>query len=118
MNHLSLFLLAQAATPAAPQGPGGLFAGPLVPFICIGVIFYLLMIRPQQKKQKEHQALVSSLKTGDKVVACGGIHGIISNVKEATVMLKVADNVKLEIDKGSIAVVSRRSAGEPEPDAS
>ncbi len=84
----------------------------LVPFLCIGAIFYFLMIRPQQKKQKEHQALVSTLKTGDKVVACGGIHGMISNVKETTVILKVADNMKMEVDKASIGTVSKRSEGE------
>ena len=68
------------------------------------------MIRPQQKKLKQHQTLVSSLKTGDKVVTTGGIHGLIANVKEATLILKIADNVKIEVDKAS--VVAKRSESE------
>ena len=74
--------------------------------ICMVVIFYFMAIRPQNKKQKELANLVAALKTGDKVVTNGGIHGIISNVKEGrTLMLKIADNVKIEIDKASIAIV-------------
>ncbi len=72
----------------------------------MGVIFYFLLIRPQQKRQKDLQTLVSSLKTGDKVVTNSGIHGIVSNVKDGpTLMLKVADNVKIEVDKSAIASV-------------
>ena len=111
MIYPHLFLLAQAASPAGSPAAAGP-SMPWIPFLCIGVIFYLLMIRPQQKKQKEHSALVSSLKTGDKVVACGGIHGMIANVKETTVMLKVADNIKLEVDKGSISIVAKRTDGD------
>jgi len=82
-----------------------------IPFICIGIIFYFLIIRPQSKRQKELQALVSSLKTGDKVITTGGIHGIIANVKEGnTLSLKIADNVKIEIDKSAIATVDKGTA--------
>lgn len=81
-----------------------------LPLVLIAVIFYFLLIRPQQKKQKEHQALIAAIKTGDKVVTSGGIHGIISNVKDATVLLKVADNVKLEVDRGAIAAVTKETA--------
>jgi preprotein translocase subunit YajC len=97
---------AQAAPPS--QGLGNMF----VPFACIAVIFYFLIIRPQNKKQKDLENLVSSLKTGDKVVTTGGIHGIISNVKEGrTLILKIADNVKIEIDKSAISIVEK--TGEP-----
>lgn len=108
MLQQTLFFLADAPAQTAPP------AGPsfLIPFLCIGVIFYFLMIRPQQKKQKAHVALVSSLKTGDKVVTSGGIHGMISNVKEHTVLLKVADNVKIEIDKAAVTIVAKRPEGE------
>ena len=101
-----LFLsLAQAPAPAAP-GPGSR----LIPFICIGVIFYFLIIRPQSKRQKEHTAMVAALKTGDKIVTNGGIHGIIANVKEGhTLILKIADNVKIEIDKSAVASISKPS---------
>jgi len=66
-----------------------------------------LLIRPQQKRQKEHQRLLSDLKTGDKVVTSSGIHGLIANVKDTTFLVKVADNVKIEVDKNAIASVSK-----------
>lgn len=99
------FLADAAATPA---GPASLFANPIVPFAAVAVIMYVLMIRPQQKKQKELATLIASVKTGDKVVTTGGIHGIVSNVKDGTTLsLKVADNVKIEVDKSAIASVDR-----------
>lgn len=80
----------------------------IIPFICIGIIFYFLIIRPQSKRQKDLAALIAGLKTGDKVVTSGGIHGIISNVKEGNILiLKIADNVKIEIDKSAIASVDK-----------
>jgi preprotein translocase subunit YajC len=97
-----LILLAQA--PAAPTAPGpGI--GSFVPFIFIIVIMYFVMLRPQMRRQKEQQRLVSALKTGDRVVTNAGIHGLISNVKDTTVIVKVADNVKIEMEKSAIANV-------------
>jgi len=89
----------------APQGPAGGGLNFFVPLIFIFVIMYFIMIRPQKKRQDEQKKLVAALKTGDRVVTSAGIHGLISNVKEATVMLKVADNVKIEIDKSAITNV-------------
>ena len=111
MIYDALTILADAAPPAQPTS-GGL-GGMLVPMIAMGVIFYFMLIRPQQKKQKEHQALISSAKTGDKIVTSSGIHGLISNVKETTVIVKIADNVKIEMDKAAIATVLKRSENEP-----
>jgi preprotein translocase subunit YajC len=112
---IAIFLLAQASASApSPAGPSGL-ASMLIPFLCIGAIFYFLIIRPQSKRQKEQQALVSSLKTGDRIVTSGGIHGLISNVKDTTVMVKIADNVKIEIDKASVTTVAKRTDGAPVP---
>ena len=79
----------------------------LLPFAFIFIIFYFLLIRPQQKRQKEHQRLLSDLKTGDKVVTSSGIHGLIANVKDTTFLVKIADNVKIEVDKNAIASVSK-----------
>jgi len=79
-------------------------------FIFFGVIFYFLLIRPQQKQRREQQKLIDSLRTGDKVVTSGGIHGLITNVKDRTVLLKVADNVKIEIDRSSVATVVERGS--------
>ncbi len=83
-----------------------------VPFICIGVIFYFLVIRPQSQKTKQVQSLISALKTGDEIVTTGGIHGRISNVKETTVILKIADNVKIEIDKAAVGSVTKAATAE------
>jgi preprotein translocase subunit YajC len=115
MYLLSLSFLADAAAaPGAGNGAGGLLGSPVVPLVAMVVIFYFLLIRPQQKKQKELQSLVSSLKTGDKVVTQGGIHGIVSNVKDgSTLSLKIADNVKIEVDKTAIVTVDRGNAPAP-----
>ena len=96
-------LLAQAQSPA-PTGPGG-GIGFFVPFIFIFIIMYFVMFRPQKKRQEQQQKLISALKTGDRVVTNGGIHGLISNVKETTVIVKVADNVKIEMEKSAITSV-------------
>src|SRR5438034_11842353 len=93
-------LLAQAQSPA-PTGPGG-GIGFFVPFIFIFIIMYFVMIRPQKKRQQQQQKLIASIKTGDRVVTNGGIHGLISNVKETTVIVKVSDNVKVQMEKSAM----------------
>ena len=95
-------ILAQSPPPQGPAGGGLNF---FVPLIFIFVIMYFIMIRPQKKRQDEQKKLVAALKTGDRVVTGAGIHGLISNVKETTVMLKVADNVKIEIEKSAVTNV-------------
>jgi preprotein translocase subunit YajC len=95
-------ILAQAAPAPAQPGMGQL----LIPLLCFGVIFYFGILRPQKKKQGDLQKLVDALKTGDKVITSSGIHGIVANVKDgSSLMLKVADNVKIEIDKSAIATI-------------
>src|SRR6202022_1572462 len=101
-----LSFLAQAQT-GAPSGAGGIAS--FVPIIFIFIIMYFVLFRPQMRRQKEQQRLVSSLKTGDRVVTNGGIHGLISNVKDTTVIVKVADNVKLEMEKSAISTVLKQS---------
>lgn len=76
-----------------------------IPIIMVFVVFYLLLIRPQQKKQKEHQNLLSELSKGDKVVTNGGLYGTISDSKDHVVILKIAENVKVEVVKSAIATV-------------
>ncbi|MEO5720268.1 MAG: preprotein translocase subunit YajC [Chthoniobacterales bacterium] len=93
--------LAQAAPPATGPNPLASF----VPIILIFVIMYFLLFRPQMKRQKEAAKLVAALKTGDRVVTASGIHGLISNVKERTVILKIADNVKIEIERSAVATI-------------
>lgn len=91
------------------EGKGGL-GGMLIPLILMFGVFYFLLIRPQQKRQKEQRQMLSELQKGDKVITSGGIHGVISNLKENTVSIKVADNVKIEVSRANIArIVSRQS---------
>ena len=77
----------------------------VVPFILIIAIFYFFIIRPQNKKQKETQKMIDALKKGDKVVTIGGIHGLVSQTKEKTVIVKVDEGVKIEINRSAIAGV-------------
>jgi len=89
--------------------PGGGIGSFFVPLIFIFIIMYFVMIRPQKKRQEQQQKLMAGLKTGDRVVTNAGIHGLISNVKETTVLVKVADNVKIEMEKSAITTVLKES---------
>jgi preprotein translocase subunit YajC len=102
MCPINLILLAQASP--APASPNAGLTG-FIPFLLIFVIMYFVLFRPQMRRQKEQQRLVSALKTGDRVVTNAGIHGLISNVKDTTVIVKVADNVKIEMEKSAITNV-------------
>lgn len=75
----------------------------LFPLILIFVIFYFLLIRPQKTKEKEHQKMIGNLNKNDEVVTSSGIHGTIVNVKDKTVILRIDENVKIEIEKNCIA---------------
>jgi len=97
-----LFLMSGSGT-GAEGGPSGMYS--LVFIILIFAIFYFLMIRPQQKKQKEHQEMVAALRKGDRVVTNGGIYGVVSDVKDHVVVLRIAENVKIEVVKNAIAAV-------------
>ena len=81
----------------------------LLPIILIFVVFYFLLIRPQKKSQEDHKKMIAALKKNDEVVTSGGIHGVIVSVKDTTVMLKVDDNVKIEVQKPSITIVKNKS---------
>ncbi|MGQ1891964.1 preprotein translocase subunit YajC [Thermophagus sp. OGC60D27] len=92
---MSLFLQAAAA-----ERPGMLMQ--LLPFILIIVVFYFFMIRPQVKRQKELRKYRESLKKGDKVVTTGGIYGKVAEVKENYVVVEIATNVNIKVDKAGI----------------
>lgn len=79
----------------------------LLPLVFIFVIFYFLLIRPQKTKEKEHKKMLANLDKNDEVVTSGGIHGTIVNVKDKTVMLRVDDNVKIEVEKNAIIHVKK-----------
>lgn len=81
-------------------------------YVLLFVGIYFLLVAPQRKKQKEHEKMLSALQTGDEVVTTGGVYGTITNVKDDRFVLRVADNVKLEIGKGFIHSVLKRAEGE------
>lgn len=80
----------------------------LVPLLFIFVIFYFLLIRPQKLKEKEHQKMLGLLNKNDEVITTGGIHGTVVNVKEKSAILRVDENVKIEVEKSCIAVVKSK----------
>ncbi len=101
------FTLAQA--PAGGAAPGGPLGSPLVFMILMIVMMYFLLIRPQRKRQQEHEALVKSLSVGDHVVLGGGEHGIVTSLHERTIKVKIADNVKVEYERSAVASVTKKS---------
>lgn len=104
MTLLTLLAQTQTGSPGGGAGSGAGF-NLFVPLIFFVIIFYFVLIRPQSQRQKQQQQLINTLKTGDRVVTSSGIHGLIANVKDSTVIVKVADNVKMEMDKSAIATV-------------
>jgi preprotein translocase subunit YajC len=96
-------LIAMGGQPGG-EGGGGLIST-LIMFGAIFLIFYFMIIRPQQKRAKERDKLLSNLDKGDKVITNGGIHGIIAGLEEKTALLQVSDNVKLKIDRSAITTV-------------
>jgi preprotein translocase subunit YajC len=106
MNSFLFSLLLGAPQGAGGEAPGaGSFVTSLIPFAAIIGIFYFLIIRPQNKKQKETKRMLDSVKKGDKVVTIGGLHGVIQSVKEQSVIVKVDDNVKLEFNRSAISSI-------------
>lgn len=102
------------ATPAFAQAAGGAGAGSafasFVPLILIFAIMYFLLIRPQQKKVKEHKAMVEALRRGDQVVTSGGIVGKVTKVQEdGLVEVEIADNVKVKVIKHTITQVMNKT---------
>jgi preprotein translocase subunit YajC len=81
----------------------------LLPMILMFAIFYLFLIRPQQKQRKERQNMLGALKKGDKIVTIGGIHGTLTDVKEHVVRLKVADNLELKFNREAVGYVAKEA---------
>lgn len=88
-----------------PQQPPALFQ--FVPLVLVMVIFYFMLIRPQKKQERERHDMLGKIKKNDEVVTSGGIHGVVLNVKDKTVTLRIDDNVKVEIDRSAIARVEK-----------
>ncbi len=105
-HHAFISILAE--TPAAPKGPESVLGNQLIPLLVMVVVFYLLLIRPQQKQRKEQAARIAALQSGDKIVTTAGIHGIVHNVKDHTVVIKVAEGTMIEFDKLAVSVVHKK----------
>src|SRR3989338_1597582 len=99
----------------APQGQGdagGGFMQSIVMFGLIFLIFYFMIIRPQQKRQKERQKMLDAVKKGDKIVTAGGIHGTVIGVEDKIVLVQIADTVKVKVDRSSVANIAREAEHE------
>jgi preprotein translocase subunit YajC len=87
------------------NGGGGSFISTIIMFGAIFLIFYFMIIRPQQKRAKEREKMLSNIQKGDKVVTSGGLHGTIAGLDEKTVLLQVGDNVKLKFERSAISSI-------------
>ena len=104
-------LMATSQDPNAPP-PNPIMS--LLPLVAIIGIFYFLIIRPQNKKQKETRKMLSALKKGDKVVTIGGIHGVIQTVRENSVIVRVDEDTKLEFSRSAISSIVSQAKEEPD----
>ena len=94
----------------AAAGPQGGFLG-FLPIVVLIPLMYFMMIRPQQKRQKQWQEMLSSIKSGDRVTTAGGIRGVILSIKDDSIVIRVApDGVKLEVAKTAIASVTQETS--------
>ena len=105
----NLINAAHAMGPPAEGGGGGNPIASLLPFVLMFLVLYLLILRPQMKKQRGQQKMVDELEKGDEIVTSGGIHGSIANIKDDIIVVKIAENVKVEISR---AAVSRNKSAE------
>lgn len=88
---------------AAGQGAGGFTS--FIPIILMFVIFYFLLIRPQQKKTKEHREMIGRIKKGDRIITSGGLHGRVTGVSDTAMTVEIADKVRVKISRGNVAQV-------------
>jgi len=100
----TLMMMAQTAAPAQQGGMAGI-SGMLLPMVLVFGIFYFMMIRPQQRKEKERQKLISELRAGQRIMFGGGLIGTVAEVKEHTFMVEVSPKVTIEIARGAVARV-------------
>jgi preprotein translocase subunit YajC len=98
---------------AAGQGAGGF--GGLIPIILMFVIFYFLLIRPQQKRNKEHKEMITGLKKGDRIITSGGIYGRITGLDEATLTVEIADKVRVKVVRANVSALASSAAAAAPP---
>lgn len=95
-------ILGMMGGPGTGGGDGGNL---IVMMVIFGLIFYFMMIRPQMRREKERKAMLEQVKSGERVLFSGGIIGTVTNIKDDTVIIKIADNVKIEVARGAIIKV-------------
>ena len=105
-------VVGETAAPAGTAATPNPLVAMLPPLLIMALIFYMLIYRPNQKVRQEHEAMIKSLKKHDEIVTSGGVHGTIVNVKEETIVLRIDDNAKLELDKSAVARVKKARAAE------
>ena len=110
MLQTTAYAMGQPSQTQGQQAPSPLVS--FMPIILIFAIFYFLLIRPQQKKQKDHQKMLGELKKNDEIITTGGVHGTIVNVKENTFTIRVNENVRLEISKSAVTGLKKKTQGE------
>lgn len=101
-------LLAYAADTAPAAGGKGTI-GFFLPMLLVFAIFYFLLIRPQQKQQKKHREMLTSVKVGDEIITSAGIHGRVMQTEDRTVTIEIANNVRIKMEKGSITTIKNKS---------
>ena len=99
--------------PGGTGGEGGGLMSTLVMFALIIGIFYFMILRPQQKRQKDRERMLEAVKKGDKVVTTGGLHGSVAGIDEKTILLQVADNVKMKFDRSAVSTILKESEAVP-----
>lgn len=111
MNLSDMLVLLQTSTGThAAANPQGNMLYSFAPLLFMILIFYFLLIRPQQRKQKEHQKMLSEIKKGDRVITTGGIYGLVERVREDGILIiKVADNVKLEFARSAVSSIAKNA---------
>ncbi len=107
--------IAYAAGPAAGGGFGAGGFASFIPLILIFVVFYFLLIRPQQKQAKLHQAFLSDLKKGQKIVTKGGLHGVITAVTDTVITLEIAKDVSVKVSRDAIGASLNKDGGTTAP---
>lgn len=103
-----LQFLAMQPSPSDGEQAGSLLNF-FLPLILIFVVFYFFIIRPQQKRQKERQIMLNSIRKGDKVIAAGGLHGTVVGLDDKTLLLQVADNVKIKCERSSVITILKEA---------
>ena len=99
--------LAHAMGTGGTGGQGGGF-GAFIPLILMFAIFYFLLIRPQQKKAKQHKAMLAAIKKGDKVISSGGLHGVVTGLTDEVVTMEIAPKIRVKVSRGSVAGILKR----------